>query len=238
MLECWSGGSIQAMATKKMKTFTAVIVLTATTLAFASDKKPKAYAESGVVENLRELQKANDHGDCSAYGGDSFNTFERTVYVVKTERKTLEIAACEKGRVSKDRPDLNIGQSLSFRDDGTFLYTVLGDGKEHRYYILSAQSGVVESFHALQEVSGSGYSLPSGYGSSSVDTFERRVYVVKTENTRLEITPWESRGDSKHRPELAIGQSISFRDDGKYLYTVLNGKEHRYSILSAAPIDK
>ena len=107
----------------------------------------------------------------------------------------------------------------------------LARGKEATIY---AESGVIESFHALQEVSGSGYALPSGYGGSSVNTFERRIYVLRTESSTLEITGWEKRGLSKHRPALTIGQVLSFRQDDKFFYTVLSdGKEHRYYVMSA-----
>lgn len=108
--------------------------------------------------------------------------------------------------------------------------------KEAKVY---SETGMVDSFHTLQEARGSGYNLPSGYGSSSVDTFERRVYVVKTDHSMiLEVTGWEKHGTAKHRPPLNVGQSLSFRDDGKFLYTVLgDGKEHRYYILSSKKQD-
>jgi DNA-binding LytR/AlgR family response regulator len=86
-------------------------------------------------------------------------------------------------------------------------------------------TGTVVSFHAQQEVRGD---------EDSVRTVERRVYVVKTDTGTLEITGWDRGSKASKRPPLAIGQTLTFRTDGKYIYIVLSdGKEHRYYILAA-----
>lgn len=95
-------------------------------------------------------------------------------------------------------------------------------GKKSPEYTLS---GTVVSFHAQQEVGGAG---------DVVNTYQRRIYVLKTDTGTMEITGWEHGGKAKKRPPLEIGQIIKFRTDGKYIYTMLDdGKEHRFYIESA-----
>jgi hypothetical protein len=86
-------------------------------------------------------------------------------------------------------------------------------------------SGTVVSFHAQQEVDGVG---------DVVNTYQRRIYVLRTDTGTMEITGWEHGGKAKKRPPLEIGQIIKFRTDGKYIYAVLDdGKEHRFYIEAA-----
>jgi hypothetical protein len=101
--------------------------------------------------------------------------------------------------------------------------------KEPKDYPLT---GTVVSFHAEKEVRGSG---------GDIDTYSRRVYVLKTEAGELEITGWDSmrhapftKSKAQKRPSLSIGQKITYRTDGKFIWTVLDdGVEHRYYINSA-----
>jgi hypothetical protein len=101
--------------------------------------------------------------------------------------------------------------------------------KEPKDYPLS---GTVVSFHAEKEVRGS---------EGDVDTYSRRVYVLKTDTSEIEITGWDSmrrapftKSKAQKRPPLSIGQKITYRTDGKFIWTVLDdGIEHRYYINSA-----
>ena len=101
--------------------------------------------------------------------------------------------------------------------------------KEPKAYPLT---GTVVSFHAEKEVRGS---------EGDVDTYSRRVYVLKTDTGELEITGWDSirhapftKSKAEKRPPLSIGQKITYRTDGKFIWTVLDeGTEHRYYINSA-----
>jgi hypothetical protein len=93
-------------------------------------------------------------------------------------------------------------------------------------------TGTVVSFHAEKEVRGT---------EGDIDTYSRRVYVLKTDTGELEITGWDSarrapftKSKAQKRPPLSIGQKITFRTDGKFIWTVLDdGVEHRYYINSA-----
>jgi len=94
-------------------------------------------------------------------------------------------------------------------------------------------NGTVVSFHSQAEVRGSG-----DENGSSVDTYHRRVYVIKTETGTLEVTGWENGFKARKRPPLAVGQKLTYRTDGKYIYTVLDdGKEHRFYLMSATGND-
>jgi hypothetical protein len=101
--------------------------------------------------------------------------------------------------------------------------------KEPKEYPLT---GTVVSFHAEKEVRGS---------EGDIDTYSRRVYVLKTDTGELEITGWDSarhapftKSKAQRRPPLSIGQKITYRTDGKFIWTVLDGSvEHRYYINSA-----
>jgi hypothetical protein len=101
--------------------------------------------------------------------------------------------------------------------------------KEPKEYPLG---GTVVSFHAEKEVSGI---------DGDIDTYSRRVYVLKTDTAELEITGWDSqrhapftKSKAQKRPPLSIGQKITYRTDGKFIWTVLDdGLEHRYYINSA-----
>jgi hypothetical protein len=101
--------------------------------------------------------------------------------------------------------------------------------KETKDYPLT---GTVISFHAEQEVAGS---------DGDVSTYSRRVYVLKTDTGGLQITGWDStvslfkKSKAQKRPSLSIGQRLTFRTDGKFIWTVLDdGVEHRYYINSAS----
>lgn len=117
-----------------------------------------------------------------------------------------------------------------------FSLTVFANAKDKpKDYPLTC---TVVSFHAQAEVRGSG----SGYGSNgiyesegSVGTYERRIYVVKTDTETLEITGWEHGSKHRKRPPLTVGQQLKYRTEGAYLFTVLDdGNEHRYYLMSAA----
>jgi hypothetical protein len=102
--------------------------------------------------------------------------------------------------------------------------------KEPKDYPLT---GTVVSFHAEKEVRGS---------DGDIDTYRRRVYVLKTDTGELEITGWDktahvpfTKSKAQKRPPLIIGQKIAFRTDGKFIWTVLDdGVEHCYYINSAS----
>jgi hypothetical protein len=108
-----------------------------------------------------------------------------------------------------------------------FVCIVLGativaakDKKDYPY------KGTVVSFHAQAEVKGD---------ENSVDTYQRRVYVIKTDSGRLEVTGWENAFKARKRPPLTVGQEVKYRTDGKYVYTILDdGKKHRFYLMSAA----
>lgn len=109
----------------------AVVLLSLSGVAVAKDKASKDYPLKGTVVSFHAQQEVS--------GNESgVDTYERRVYVVKTDTGTLEITGWEKGRTASKRPPLSIGQTLTFRSDGKFIYTVLEDGKEHRYYIVAA----------------------------------------------------------------------------------------------------
>jgi len=72
--------------------------------------------------------------------GGFVGTSERRVYVIKTDSGSLEITGMHGG--FRDRTgtlSLTIGQKLTYRVDQTYIYAVLGDGKEHRFYVMSAK---------------------------------------------------------------------------------------------------
>jgi hypothetical protein len=80
--------------------------------------------------------------------------------------------------------------------------------KEPKEYPLS---GTVVSFHAEKEVSGT---------DGDIDTYSRRVYVLKTDTSELEITGWDSqrhapftKSKAQKRPPLSIGQKITYRTE-------------------------
>lgn len=95
-------------------------------------------------------------------------------------------------------------------------------------------AGKVVSFHAQAEVRGGGSTDSQGNYSSSVGTFERRVYVIKTDSGTIEVTGWENGFKARKRPPLSVGQDVKYRTDGKYIWTILDdGKEHRFYLMSA-----
>ena len=107
----------------------ALLLLTAT-LGFAKNKG-KDYPLTGTITSFHARQEV------AMYDGDG-GTYERRVYVMKTDNGNLEITGWERGSKRRNRPPLAIGQTLTFSTDGKFIYTVLDDGKEHRFYIMSA----------------------------------------------------------------------------------------------------
>ncbi|MGB8113061.1 MAG: hypothetical protein WCF22_04780 [Candidatus Sulfotelmatobacter sp.] len=91
-------------------------------------------------------------------------------------------------------------------------------------------TGTVVSFHNQQGVRG-----VVSDGDGAVNSYERRVYVIKTDTGNLEVTGWENGFKARKRPPLSLGQQLLFRTDGKYIYTVLDdAKEHRFYIMSAS----
>ena len=112
------------------------------------------------------------------------------------------------------------------------LALTAGAKDKHKDYPLN---GTVASFHAQQEVRGSGSTDYQGKYESSVGTYERRVYVVKTSNGTIEVTGWENGFKARKRPPLTVGQEIKYRTDGKYIYTILDDeKEHRFYLMGAS----
>ena len=113
------------------------------------------------------------------------------------------------------------------------LLAVYADAKDkHKDYLFN---GAVVGFHAQQEVAGSGSTDNGGRYTSSVDTFDRRVYTVRTDTGTIEITGWENGFKARKRPPLSVGQQLKYRTDGKYIYTVLDdGKEHRFYLMAAS----
>jgi hypothetical protein len=105
--------------------------------AFAVAKDKKDYPLTGTVVSFHS--QAETGGAFDSQGG-FVGTSERRVYVVKTDSGTLEITGMH-GRF-RDRTgtvSLPIGQKLAYRLDRTYVYTVLDDGKEHRFYLMSAK---------------------------------------------------------------------------------------------------
>ena len=108
----------------------------------AAKDKPRDYPLSATVVSFHS--QAEVRGSATGTNGTfvgSTGTYERRVYVLKTNTGTLEITGWEHGSKRKKRPPLSIGQDVKYRTDGTYLYTVLEDGKEHRYYLVSAAIG-------------------------------------------------------------------------------------------------
>lgn len=103
---------------------------------------------------------------------------------------------------------------------------------KHKDYPLA---GTVVGFHTQDEVSGGGSTDSDGKYTSSVDTYHRRVYTVKTDTGKIEVTGWENGFKARKRPPLIVGQQVRYRTDGKYIYTVLDdGKEHRFYLMGAS----
>lgn len=118
------------------KTIVAVLLLTA--FALAKDKNPADYPLTGTVTSFHAQAETGGFSDPNS-GMVFVGTTERRVYVVKTDSGTIEITGL-RGRF-KDRtgpPALTVGETLKYRSDKTCVY-VLEDGKEHRYYLMSAQ---------------------------------------------------------------------------------------------------
>lgn len=107
------------------------LVLMLPLVALASRGKGKDHPLTGTVASFYAPIDAGGHLE----DGD---TYERRVYALKTDTDTLEIIGYDTHGARK-RPPLTIGQILRFRTDQKFIYTVLDDGKEHRYYIRSAK---------------------------------------------------------------------------------------------------
>lgn len=104
---------------------------------FATAKDKKDYPLTGTVVSFHS--RAETGGSFNNQGG-FVGTTERRVYVVKTDTGTVEITGMH-GRFH-DRTgtlSLTIGQKLAYRFEGDYLYTVLDDGKEHRFYLVSAE---------------------------------------------------------------------------------------------------
>ena len=122
------------------KAIAASLVILALTLSATAKKEPKVYPLTGTVVSFHaEKEVAGSDGDVS--------TYSRRVYVLKTETGELEVTGSDStGRVpftkskAQKRPPLSIGQKIIFRTDGKFIWTVLDDGVEHRYYINSASN--------------------------------------------------------------------------------------------------
>jgi len=114
----------------------------------------------------------------------------------------------------------------------TLTLTTLGFAKDKKSCDATS-TGTVVSFHNQQETSGSIYGA-NGVISGGTSTFDRRVYVVNTGTTTMEITGWEHGRKRSKRPALLIGQTLPFCTDGKFAYVVLDGVEHRYAIFSAS----
>jgi hypothetical protein len=115
------------------KTNLAVLLLAV----FAVAKDKKDYPLTGTVVSFHS--QAETGGAFDSQGG-FVGTSERRVYVVKTDSGTLEITGMH-GRF-RDRTgtlSLTIGQKLTYRLDKAYIYTVLEDGKEHRFYLMSAE---------------------------------------------------------------------------------------------------
>lgn len=113
------------------------MVLLLASFAAAKDKKNPVYPLAGVVVSFHAQPEVG--GEFDDRGG-FVGTDERRVYVVKTDSGTIEITGLH-GRF-RDRTgalSLAVGQKLNYRLEKTYAYTVLEDGKEHRFYVLSSQ---------------------------------------------------------------------------------------------------
>jgi hypothetical protein len=122
------------------------LVLASTLAASPKDKPkdPRDYPLTGTVVSFHAEKELR--GSMEGDEGE-INTITRRVYVLKTDTGQLEITGWDsqrhlpfaKSKAAK-RPPLSIGQKIQFRTDGKFIWTVLDDGVEHRYYINSASN--------------------------------------------------------------------------------------------------
>jgi hypothetical protein len=124
----------------------------------------------------------------------------------------------------------------------TIVLVLPAFAKKHKEEATYPLTATVLSFRAQAEVTGGGSgggftNSVTGYSSSSssyVGTFQRRIYTISAGNKTMEITGWEKGKQRGSRPPLSLGQTLNFRTEGVYLYTVLDdGKEHQYYIMSA-----
>jgi hypothetical protein len=133
---------------KKLKTrtsLTASFVVLALSLLASAKKEPKDYPLTGTIISF--------HGEKEVRGSEGdIDTYSRRVYVLKTVTGELEITGWDTERhapfaksKAQKRPPLSIGQKIAFRTDGKFIWTVLDDGVEHRYYINSAKAASDEN---------------------------------------------------------------------------------------------
>jgi hypothetical protein len=114
------------------KTILCLVVLSS--VAFARNKHEYPLTAT-VVSFHAESSVGGAFSNGQGYIGESI----RRVYVIKTETATLEIRGADNGFKARKRPALAIGESLNYRTDNKFIYTVLDDNKEHRFYIVSAE---------------------------------------------------------------------------------------------------
>lgn len=114
------------------KTIAVILLLTA----LATARNKKTYPLTGTVVSFHAQAETRGFSDNT---GGYVGTYERRVYVVKTDSGTMEITGWDNGFKARKRPPLAIGQVISYRPEKAYVYTVLDDGKEHRFYLMSAQ---------------------------------------------------------------------------------------------------
>lgn len=117
----------------RMKKAIAVLLLMTT---FALAKNKKDHPLTGTVVSFHA--QAETRGRFDNTGGD-IGTYERRIYVIKTDSGTIEITGWDGASRSRKRPPLAVGQVITYRPEKAYIYAVLDDGKEHRFYVMSAE---------------------------------------------------------------------------------------------------
>jgi hypothetical protein len=123
------------LPSNRLKAMRKIIVMLMLLMPFAIARDKKEYPFAGTVVSFHADNEAGGSFDST---GGSVSTFHRRIYVVKTDSGTVEITGWENGFKAARRPALTVGQTISYRLEKGYVYAVLEDGKEHRFYVMSS----------------------------------------------------------------------------------------------------
>lgn len=117
-----------------------VCILTVLALVAPASGKNKKHTDYPLAGTVTSFHSQAETGGVFDSQGGVIGTAERRVYVLKTDSGTVEITGTHgKFHDRTGTVSLTIGQKLTYRLEKTYFYTVLEDGREHRFYVLSAE---------------------------------------------------------------------------------------------------
>lgn len=111
-------------------------------------KAPVAYPEQATVISTNTLQAESvnvSSVDATSAaevmgGSNSVEAILHTTYRIQTKGAIYELTGWEAVRKANERPVLQLGEVIRFRVQGDHIFTLLPDGKEHRYSVVSKHS--------------------------------------------------------------------------------------------------